>query len=115
MHTLRDTLTWSVSLALLTGLIPGWVAVIFARSRQWSVERTRSVARWIAVGLSISWWLTAVYGFQMLYPYDWIGATIGTPVRVLAFTAWCLSPAYLAPLIAAKVYRASASEASEAR
>jgi hypothetical protein len=47
--------------------------------------------------------VVAVYGLKMAFPYDWVGATLGTPVRVLAFTAWCLAPGYFAPPIAERI------------
>jgi cytochrome b subunit of formate dehydrogenase len=103
MTTLQNVWTWLVAIALLTALLPGSSAGILGRSQQWPIERTRRVARWLAVALSITWWVVAVYGLNMAFPYDWVGATIGTPVRVLAFTAWCLSPGYFAPLIAEKI------------
>jgi hypothetical protein len=104
MMIFQDVWTWLVVVALLTALIPGFAAGIVGRSRRWSMERTRRIAVWLAVGLSISWWGLAVYGLHLSFPYDWIGVTIGTPVRVLAFIAWCLSPRQFAPIVAEKVY-----------
>jgi hypothetical protein len=104
MRSLQDLLTWSVAILMLTGLIPACAAVILARARNWALEYAQSVARWIAVVLSVSWWAIAVYGLNMQFPYDWIGRTVGTPVRVMAFTAWCLAPGLLAPFLTAKVY-----------
>ncbi len=103
MLTLRNGLTWFAVIALVSALIPGVATGLLARPRRWPVERIRNVARWLAVGLTFSWWVVAVYGIGMKYPYDWIGASIGTPVRILAFLAWCLSPGYFAPLIAERV------------
>ena len=105
MRTLQDVVTWSVSILLLTGLIPAWTAVTLARLRHWALEYAQSVARWLAASLSVSWWAVAVYGLHMQFPYDWIGRTIGTPVRVIAFTVWCIAPALLAPFLTVRVYR----------
>lgn len=103
MLTMENALTWIVAVALITALIPGTTAALLGRSQSWSTNRTRTTARWLAAALSVLWWALAVYGFHSQYPFDWIGATIGTPLRVLAFLAWCLSPGYLAPLVANKV------------
>ena len=103
MIALQNALTWIVALVLLTALLPGSSAGVLGRSQQWSVERTRHIARWLAIAISIAWWAVAVYGLHMTFPCDWVGATIGTPVRDLAFSAWCIAPGYLAPLIAEKI------------
>ena len=78
-------------MALLAILLPGVATGLLARSQNWSPERTQNTARYLAAGLSVAWWGAAVYGFHFASPYDWIGAQIGTPVRVFAFFAWCLS------------------------
>ena len=114
MRFLQEFFLWFALLLLLTGLLPGLAATMLARSRHWSMERTRTISRWLAGDLAVCWWFIAVYLLHMHSPYDWIGATIGTPVRVLAFTAWCLSPGYLAPYMAAKIYGAVGNKPSTA-
>ena len=113
MLTIQNALTWLVAMAFLTGLIPGIAAALVGRSQRWSPNRTRTTARGIAVALSLCWWALAVYGFHSQYPLDWIGATVGTPIRVLAFLAWCLSPGYLAPLVANNVLARVASPTTQ--
>ena len=106
MITLQNVFTWLFAIVILTVLLPGSSAGLLGRCQQWPLERTRRVARWLAVALSITWWVVAVYRLNMAFPYDWIGATIATPARVLAFTVWCLAPGYFAPLMAEKLNRA---------
>lgn len=113
MRFLQELLLWFALLLSLTGLLPGLAATMLARSRHWGMEYTRTIARWLAASLAVGWWFVAVYSLRVQSPYDWVGATIGTPVRVLALTAWCLSPSYLAPYIAAKIYGAGANKPSK--
>ena len=112
MRALQDVLTWSVMMVLLTGLLPGITGAILARNRKRGVEYARSVARWLATALSLAWWFVAMHGLHLAFSLDWVGAALSTPVRVLAFTAWCLSPGYLAPAIAERSYSKGFRETS---